>query len=179
MEDWGVGDLPVADYGEMLLKSSWRWVYTSGLVLVRQKPGSAKGVMFITIEDETGPANLVVWPTLFEKRRRVVLGSSMMAINGRIQREGEVVHLVAQQIFDLSGDLVGLADGDEEFKLPAGRGDEFARGGGPDPRDKPKPVVTPRDMFVPVEKRRPAWTSIVNRLSRWYAPYRITGRSPE
>ncbi|OWV98005.1 hypothetical protein ATY79_21900 [Rhizobium sp. R693] len=81
-----------------------RWVYTAGLVLVRQKPGSAKGVMFITIEDETGPANIVVWPTLFEKRRRVVLGSSMMAINGRIQREGEVVHLVAQQLFDLSGD---------------------------------------------------------------------------
>ncbi|MBX4905116.1 hypothetical protein HJA83_27885 [Rhizobium bangladeshense] len=127
-----------------------RWVYTSGLVLVRQMPGSAKGVMFITIEDETGPANLVVWPTLFEKRRRVVLGSSMMAINGRIQREGEVVHLVAQQLFDLSGDLVGLADRDEEFKLPAGRGDEFARGGGPDPRDQPKPVIAARDMFIPL-----------------------------
>lgn len=82
-----------------------RWVYTAGLVLVRQKPGSAKGVMFINIEDETGPANIVVWPVLFEKRPRVVLGSSMMAINGRIKREGEVVHLVAQQLFDLSGDL--------------------------------------------------------------------------
>ncbi|MDX1195793.1 hypothetical protein GOL94_00075 [Sinorhizobium medicae] len=46
-----------------------RWLMTAGLVLVRQKPGSAKGVMFITIEDETGPANLVVWPSLFEKRR--------------------------------------------------------------------------------------------------------------
>lgn len=66
-----------------------RWVYTAGPVLVRQKPGSAKGVMFITIEDETGPANVVVWPTLFEKRRCIVLGSAMMAINGRIQREGE------------------------------------------------------------------------------------------
>lgn len=106
--------------------------------------------MFITIEDETGPANLVVWPTLFEKRRRVVLGSSMMAINGRIQREGEVVHLVAQQLFDLSGDLVGMAGRDEEFKLPTGRGDEFAHSGGPDPRDKPKSVVAPRDMFVPL-----------------------------
>jgi error-prone DNA polymerase len=125
-----------------------RWVYTAGLVLVRQKPGSAKGVMFITIEDETGPANVVVWPTLFEKRRRVVLGSSMMAINGRIQREGEVVHLVAQQLFDLSGDLSGLADRDTEFKLPTGRGDEFAHGGGPDPRDAPKPVVQARDIFV-------------------------------
>ncbi len=125
-----------------------RWVYTAGLVLVRQKPGSAKGVMFITIEDETGPANIVVWPTLFEKRRRIVLGSSMMAINGRIQREGEVVHLVAQQLFDLSCDLSGLADRDTEFKLPAGRGDEFAHGGGPDPRDRPKPVVQARDMYV-------------------------------
>ncbi len=126
-----------------------RWVYTAGLVLVRQKPGSAKGVMFITIEDETGPANIVVWPSLFEKRRRIVLGSSMMAINGRIQREGEVVHLVAQQLFDLSSDLVGLADRDTGFKLPTGRGDEFAHGGGgPDSRDRPKPVVT-RDMFTP------------------------------
>ncbi|GGE07864.1 error-prone DNA polymerase [Rhizobium anhuiense] len=128
-----------------------RWLMTAGLVLVRQMPGSAKGVMFITIEDETGPANLVVWPSLFEKRRRIVLGSSMMAINGRIQREGDVVHLVAQQLFDLSGDLSGLADRDSEFKLPTGRGDEFAHGspGSPDSRDRPKPVPPhPRDIFV-------------------------------
>ena len=127
-----------------------RWVYTAGLVLVRQKPGSAKGVMFITIEDETGPANIVVWPSLFEKRRRVVLGSSMMAINGRIQREGEVVHLVAQQLFDLSADLSGLADMDVVFKAPSGRGDEFAHGsaGGGDSRDRQKPVPEARDIFV-------------------------------
>ncbi|NTE84749.1 DNA polymerase III subunit alpha [Agrobacterium tumefaciens] len=126
-----------------------RWVYTAGLVLVRQKPGSAKGVMFITIEDETGPANLVVWPSLFERRRRIVLGSSMIAINGRIQREGEVVHLVAQQLFDLSADLAGLADRDQEFKLPAGRGDEFARGGGPDPRESARSVPQAKDMYDP------------------------------
>ena len=72
----------------------------------------------------------------------------MMAINGRIQREGDVVHLVAQQLFDLSGDLSGLADRDVDFKLPTGRGDEFAHGGGPDPRDRPKPVPEPRDIFV-------------------------------
>ncbi|MBB4215228.1 error-prone DNA polymerase [Rhizobium sp. BK212] len=128
-----------------------RWLMTAGLVLVRQMPGSAKGVMFITIEDETGPANLVVWPSLFERRRRIVLGSSMMAINGRIQREGDVVHLVAHQFFDLSGDLSGLADRDSEFKLPTGRGDEFAHGspGSPDSRDRPKPVPQhPRDIFV-------------------------------
>ncbi len=126
-----------------------RWLMTAGLVLVRQKPGSAKGVMFITIEDETGPANLVVWPSLFERRRRIVLGSSMMAINGRVQREGEVAHLVAQQLFDLSGELGELTDRDLDFKLPTGRGDEFAHGspGSPDSRDGA--AAKPRDIFVP------------------------------
>ena len=126
-----------------------RWVCTAGLVLVRQKPGSAKGVMFITIEDETGPANIVVWPSLFERRRRIVLGSSMMAIHGKIQREGDVVHLVAQQLFDLAGDLSGLADLDVHIRLPTGRGDEFAHGsaGSPDSRDRAA-AAKPRDIFV-------------------------------
>jgi error-prone DNA polymerase len=136
--------------GEAMSAKDGRWLMTAGLVLVRQMPGSAKGVMFLTIEDETGPANVVVWPKLFERRRRVVLGSSMMAINGRIQREGEVVHLIAQQLFDLSGDLSALADRDGEFKLPTGRGDEFAHGspGSPDTRER-APAVKPRDIFVP------------------------------
>jgi len=126
------------------------WLCVAGLVLVRQKPGSAKGVMFITVEDETGIANIVVWPSLFEKRRRVVLGASMMAIQGKIQREGDVVHLIARQLADLSGDLSALADRDAEFKNPSGRGDEFAHGspGGGDARDRPAPNKV-RDMFVP------------------------------
>ncbi|MDR9805618.1 error-prone DNA polymerase [Rhizobium hidalgonense] len=126
-----------------------RWLMAAGLVLVRQKPGSAKGVMFLTIEDETGPANVVVWPKLFERRRRVVLGSSMMAINGRIQREGEVVHLIAQQLFDLSADLSALSDRDEAFTLPTGRGDEVAHGlpGSPDARDRA--AVKTRDIYIP------------------------------
>lgn len=106
--------------------------------------------MFLTIEDETGPANVVVWPTLFERRRRVLLGSSMMAINGCIQREGEVVHLVAQQLFDLSSDLSGLADRDQSFTLPFTRADHFTHGGGPDPRESPKRAVKPRDIYVPL-----------------------------
>ncbi|MBB3290511.1 MULTISPECIES: error-prone DNA polymerase [unclassified Rhizobium] len=126
-----------------------RWLMTAGLVLVRQKPGSAKGVMFLTVEDETGPANVVVWPSLFERRRRIVLGSSMMAINGRIQREGEVVHLVAQQLFDLTSDLSGLADRDEAFRLPTGRGDEFAHGtpGSPDSRERA--IMKAREIYEP------------------------------
>ena len=55
----------------------------AGLVLVRQKPGSAKGVMFITIEDETGVANLVIWPQLFEKQRRLILSAGMLGVEGR------------------------------------------------------------------------------------------------
>ncbi len=90
-----------------------------------------------------------LWLTLFEKSRRVVLGSSIRAIDGRIQREGEVVHLVAQQLLELTGDLYGLADRDETFRLPNGCGDEFALGGGgPDSHDRPKRIVL-RDMFVP------------------------------
>ncbi len=126
-----------------------RWLMTSGLVLVRQKPGSAKGVMFMTIEDETGVANIVVWPSLFEKQRRIVLGSSMMAINGEIQREGGVVHLVAQRMFDLTTDLASLGERDN-FRVPTGRGDEFAHGspGSPDSRERPPMGVKAREIYI-------------------------------
>jgi error-prone DNA polymerase len=72
-----------------------RWLEIAGLVLVRQMPGSAKGVIFITIEDETGVANLVIWPKLYERHRRVILTAGMMAVHGRIQREGKPSILTA------------------------------------------------------------------------------------
>ena len=126
-----------------------RWLETAGLVLVRQMPGSAKGVMFITIEDETGIANLVVWPSLFEKQRRMILSAGMMAVHGRIQREGEVVHLVAQHLTDLSPALASVGDRDAAFPLPHGRGDEFHHGSpGLDPRSLPK-GPKPRDIYDP------------------------------
>jgi hypothetical protein len=75
---------------------------------VRLKPGSAKGVPFITLEDETGVANLVIWPGLFEQKRRVVLGARMLGVEGQVQREGEVVHVVARRLHDLSGLLDSL-----------------------------------------------------------------------
>ncbi len=122
----------------------------AGLVLVRQMPGSAKGVMFITIEDETGVANLVIWPTLYEKQRRVILTSSMLGIDGRIQREGDVVHLIAYKLFDLSGPLASIGDRSRPFPLPHGRGDEFARGpSAPDPRDAATRGPKARDIFIP------------------------------
>src|SRR4051812_31842138 len=126
-----------------------RWLETAGLVLVRQKPGSAKGVMFITIEDETGTANLVIWPSLYEKQRRIILTAGMLGVQGRVQREGEVVHLVAHRLIDLSVDLASVGDRDAAFPLRHGRGDEFHNGGpGIDPRSLPKGVKA-RDIYIP------------------------------
>ncbi len=113
-----------------------RWLKAAGLVLVRQMPGSAKGVMFITIEDETGIANLVIWPKVFEKQRRVILSARMMAVHGRIQREGEVVHLVAHKLTDLSPALASVGDRDVAFPLPHGDSKSLPPGA-PKPRDIP------------------------------------------
>ena len=83
-------------------------ITVAGIVLVRQKPGSAKGVMFMTIEDETGIGNLVIWPAMFERQRRLILSAAMVACHGRAQRTGEVIHLVAQELEDLTSMLRGL-----------------------------------------------------------------------
>src|ERR1700733_9442301 len=127
-----------------------RWLGAAGLVLVRQRPGSAKGVMFITLEDETGIANLVVWPQVFEKFRRVVMSASMIAVRGRIQREGEVVHLVAHRLVDLSAELARVGSRDAAFPLSHGRGGQVnPPGGGPDPREFPPKGPRTRDIYVP------------------------------
>ncbi|MCG8273885.1 error-prone DNA polymerase [Aquamicrobium sp. NLF2-7] len=117
-----------------------RGVHVAGLVLVRQRPGSAKGVMFITLEDETAVANLVVWTKIFEKYRRIVLGSGMIGVKGRVQREGEVVHIVAHELIDMSAELASIGSRDAAFVLPHGRGDEFHPGSPtPDARGMPDP----------------------------------------
>jgi error-prone DNA polymerase len=83
----------------------------AGVVLVRQRPGSAKGVVFMTLEDETGIANIVVWPKVMEQFRKEVMGARLILVEGYIQSSPEhVTHLVAQRLFDRSPDLVGLAN---------------------------------------------------------------------
>ncbi|MEP6749337.1 MAG: error-prone DNA polymerase [Bacteroidota bacterium] len=77
-------------------------VKVAGLVLVRQRPGTAKGVCFITIEDESGYANLVVFPTLFDKYRKPILQSRLLMVEGKLQREGEVIHVIVEACYDLS-----------------------------------------------------------------------------
>jgi error-prone DNA polymerase len=88
-----------------------RYVRCAGVVLVRQRPGSANGVVFMTLEDETGIANIVVWPQVMERFRKEVMGARLVLVEGRIQSSPEkVVHLVAERLFDRSRDLVHLAD---------------------------------------------------------------------
>jgi error-prone DNA polymerase len=104
----------------------------AGLVLIRQRPGSAKGVVFITIEDETGIANLVVWPDVFGKQRKIVMGARLMAVHGIVQKDEDdgVIHVVARRLEDhthmlrqLSEDIPPLSRGDAPGTLrpPPGR----------------------------------------------------------
>ena len=86
----------------------------AGLVLVRQRPGSAEGVVFLTLEDESGVLNVIIWKDIFEKYRRVVLAGQMLGIKGRLQKEGEVVHLVALEITDLSALLADVGNRDSD-----------------------------------------------------------------
>ena len=89
------------------------WIVTAaGLVLVRQRPGTSKGVVFMTLEDETDIANVIIWPKVFEKNRRTVMTSRFLAIRGRLQRAGLVIHVVAESFIDLSAQLPWLRDGD-------------------------------------------------------------------
>jgi error-prone DNA polymerase len=87
-------------------------VTVAGLVLIRQMPGTAKGVVFMTLEDETDIANIIVWPAVFTKNRRTVMTARFLAVRGRLQRAGLVIHVVAQSFIDLSAELHRLRDGD-------------------------------------------------------------------
>ncbi|QNA85426.1 DNA polymerase III subunit alpha [Sphingomonas sp. So64.6b] len=129
-----------------------RWIDLAGIVLVRQKPGSAKGVMFITLEDETNVANLVVWTNVFEKNRRTVLGASMMGVRGQVQREGEVIHVIAQRLDDLSSLLASVGNrGDVADIYRVSRADVVKSPVRPDPRDPTGSPLgkPPRDIFIP------------------------------
>lgn len=85
-------------------------VCVAGLVLVRQRPGTAKGVIFLTLEDETGTCNVVVWAKVYERFRRAVIAGRLLRVTGRIQREAGVVHVVAEGIEDISPLLDRLLD---------------------------------------------------------------------
>jgi error-prone DNA polymerase len=86
-------------------------VTIAGLVLVRQRPGTSKGVVFMTLEDETDIANIIVWPKVFARNRRTVMTARFLAVRGRLQRAGLVIHVIAENFIDLSAELSTLRDG--------------------------------------------------------------------
>ncbi|KKW93235.1 OB-fold nucleic acid binding domain-containing protein [Sphingobium chungbukense] len=110
-----------------------RNIEVAGVILVRQRPGSAKGVLFVTIEDETGVAQGILWPNKFEIYRRQIMSASMIAMRGRLQKEGEVIHVICDRIMDHDDMLRSI--GSMDFTVTPGRGDGASHGGGPDPRD--------------------------------------------
>jgi error-prone DNA polymerase len=103
-----------------------RRVTVAGLVLVRQRPGSAKGVIFMTLEDETGVANIIVWKTVFEQFRAVVMGARLVKVTGRLQSQNGVIHVVAEAMEDMT-DALGLLKGEARRFAVNERADEVLR----------------------------------------------------
>jgi error-prone DNA polymerase len=145
-------------------------VSVAGVVLVRQRPGSAQGVVFLTIEDETGVANSVIWPKVLERERKVVMGARLVVVHGRVQRHEDIIHVVAARLDDRSDWLrlltedgeslsVALANADEvrrpdpgswradksdELPLPIAHGDHVKHAGGEDSRERGRERPHPR-----------------------------------
>ncbi len=101
-------------------------VEVAGLVLVRQRPGTASGVVFATLEDETGIANVVIWSKAFDTYRKTILASRMLAVRGKLQIEGLVIHVVAEKFTDMTNELVALSNGQSLGNAGLAHGDEGA-----------------------------------------------------
>ncbi len=133
-------------------KNDKRRVRCAGVVLVRQRPGSAKGVVFMTLEDETGIANIVVWPKVMEQYRKEVMGARLILVEGYIQSSPEhVTHLVAQRMFDRSGDLIGLANDAPGRRHPVPAGPALVEPLNDDRRDHAdtaQKIRHPRDVRI-------------------------------
>ena len=135
-------------------------VKLAGLVLVRQRPGSARGGCFITVEDETGVANLVVWPRVMADYRKAVMQSRLLAVQGHVQRDVEIVHVVARSLEDRSDALLRPTS--------SGSGSPMSRAGGIDPRCQ----RSFRDTRATCELSPQAGTSIEH-SGKYWAPIRF------
>ncbi|WP_298466154.1 error-prone DNA polymerase [uncultured Erythrobacter sp.] len=120
-------------------------VKVAGVVLIRQRPGSAKGVCFITLEDETGVINLVVWPDLKEKQRKVVMGARLMEVRGRVEYDDEVIHVIAHHMTDATDQLYSLSD--DMLNAPVARADHVTSPLTGRKTPPEKQGITPRDMI--------------------------------
>ncbi|HZJ11393.1 MAG TPA: OB-fold nucleic acid binding domain-containing protein, partial [Methyloceanibacter sp.] len=129
-------------------------VSVAGVVLVRQRPGSAQGVVFMTIEDETGVANSVIWPKVLERERKVVMGARLVVVHGRIQRHEDIIHVVAARLEDRSDWLRLLTEDGDALSIALANADEVRRpdsgswhpsgASGEPKRERPHPRWHPR-----------------------------------
>ncbi|NGP16658.1 OB-fold nucleic acid binding domain-containing protein [Devosia aurantiaca] len=124
-------------------------IEVAGLVLVRQRPGTASGVIFVTLEDETGVANIVVWPKLFadDRLRKILLSSRMLAVRGKVQSGHGVIHVIAEELEDLTPQLLDLSHGKDIGDHILARADEGKSG--PD-----RPESRNRDALREIEQAR-------------------------
>jgi DNA polymerase III alpha subunit len=142
----------IVRHEQLAAMTSGRRVTVAGLVLVRQRPGTAKGVIFMTLEDETAIANTIVWQRVFETYRPVVLGARLISVTGKLQSASGVIHVVAEHMEDLSPLLRRLSE-DTALVETVARADAVKHPGGPDPRER-----HPRagDALVIALKKKPA-----------------------
>ena len=122
----------VTDNGALKSLRNGRAVSVAGVVLVRQRPGSAKGVVFLTLEDEFSVCNAVIWPDVLEAHRSTVMGARLMLIRGRVQRAGDIIHVVANRIEDKTHWLSSLTEDGLTLRSTTARADEVKKPG-PDP----------------------------------------------
>ena len=129
--------------GELDKVRNGRRITVAGVVLIRQRPGSAKGVIFMTIEDETGTANIIVWPKVFETFRPIVLGARLVRVTGKLQSASGVIHVVADRIEDISWRLEKLSEAGQQvdFRSPV---DETKRPVVEDRRSRHPSVAMPK-----------------------------------
>ncbi|HEV2748450.1 MAG TPA: error-prone DNA polymerase [Allosphingosinicella sp.] len=138
-----------------------RKVEVAGIILVRQRPGSTN-VTFVTIEDETGIANAIIWQRRFEAQRRIIMSSAMVAITGTVQREGEVIHVIAERIEDCTPLLHKV--GGMRFPHRTGPGDGAGHGGAPDPRGEWEKKA--RDDYHPPFRTGSAQDDVIRQRTR-------------
>jgi error-prone DNA polymerase len=119
-------------------------VSVAGVVLVRQRPGSAQGMVFMTIEDETGVANAVIWPNVLERERKVVMGARLVVVHGRVQRHEDIIHVVAERLDDRSDWLRLLTEDGEALSSALAHADHVKHPGGEDGRERKRERGHPR-----------------------------------
>ena len=140
-------------HDELPAIASGRRVTVGGLVLVRQRPGTAAGVIFMTLEDETAIANTIVWPKIFETFRPIVLGARLISVTGKLQNESGVIHVVAERVEDLTALLRRLSQ-DHGCVEALARADAVKHPAAPDPHPHRHPRAG--DALVTLFKDEPA-----------------------